>query len=981
MSGGRRPRSILAASVAAATVAGVLLAPSPAASAPTCPPAPPGAGNRTVEMHGASAATDVKTTGLTIARPAGTAVDDVLVAQVSGRTLPTSTPPAGWTLLDRTNAKEKKATIVQAVYWKRATAADVTTTAWTWDLGTTKPKAGIVIAYGGAQDVVLGAAGSRTSTAPLAPSLATGFEGRLLALFAVGAATPGSTIVDPPAGMAEQSETSAQNQVAVEAADQSWSASAATGDKTATTTISALAVGRLIGVRAAPAAVPSPTYSFANGADGGGVVSVIAAAGGTLVAGGDTQGIFRSVDGGLHWSARNGPEASVAGSGLLTREARRIAAVTPAGNGLWYAGAGNGEAPGGSGGFLASTDDGRTWVRRSSVPQFQGSNTGVALPNGAPHPRSTGRLIAVDPARAGRVYAGTFSAGILRSVSGGSSWETIALGGGANYVRSLVLDPSSAGNRAYAAVSTTSGSTVYAVNGLLGAVSTVTATPVPGAPTGMEELLALNGNLYAAGAGGVWRLSAGAWTQVLNGGSWQSIDGRTESAGDVLYVGTWAVGTTGNKIVRVDANGGHDAVSAPGTTVSYNVAGTSTEWWLARGHGNLNDPFLGEPDWMVDGPNYRASSILLVGDMVFAAGTHGVWRRAPAASQQVWSPAVRGLGLTFNGAVAADPHDGARVLVGDADRQTIVSGDGMQTVARNAGIQGTPGAMLHDYGLAVAWDGGTVPSAGYIGMGDQRVNRLGEVYRSPDPIGGVGWTSLQLAPVTTPPAQASRAERPVALAVGRVGADLIVLAAVEGVGVYRLAGGQWTMVLPASSGAGAKGLDKEDMTWVPGTSTVFRYDPASGAWRSLDAGLTWQQIWKQQSRDRGTGFLAAVPTDPTVLWVSTQSGLFRLCGVDVAGSTVENAGILAEPHAGVGLPGPVGATATGAVFVASRPDPSSGVGSTLYRSSDGGAHWDDVADNTYRAVSPFPLSISAGDRNVYVASEGNGVLAGARTSG
>ena len=75
--------------------------------------------------------------------------------------------------------------------------------------------------------------------------------------------------------------------------------------------------------------------------------------------------------------------------------------------GLVYAGVGK---KGASGGLLVSQDGGRTWSLRSSVPQFSGGdNEGV---NGIPHthPRSTGALLAEDPA-GGYLYAATFAQG------------------------------------------------------------------------------------------------------------------------------------------------------------------------------------------------------------------------------------------------------------------------------------------------------------------------------------------------------------------------------------------------------------------------------------------------------------------------------------------------------------------------------------------------------------------------------------------
>lgn len=90
---------------------------------------------------------------------------------------------------------------------------------------------------------------------------------------------------------------------------------------------------------------------------GGGFMSVIAqAADGTFIAGGDTEGFFRSVDGGQTWTVQ---DAGLPNSGY------RVAALLPLGS-TWFAAVGDGT----NGGIAESLDDGLTWSN-SRMPALE----------------------------------------------------------------------------------------------------------------------------------------------------------------------------------------------------------------------------------------------------------------------------------------------------------------------------------------------------------------------------------------------------------------------------------------------------------------------------------------------------------------------------------------------------------------------------------------------------------------------------------
>ena len=79
---------------------------------------------------------------LAIARPAGTVANDVLLAKVTfyGNTI---TPPAGWTLIRRTDVMTAAG---QAVYYR--VAAGAAPASYTWNFGSSQPAGGGIAASG-----------------------------------------------------------------------------------------------------------------------------------------------------------------------------------------------------------------------------------------------------------------------------------------------------------------------------------------------------------------------------------------------------------------------------------------------------------------------------------------------------------------------------------------------------------------------------------------------------------------------------------------------------------------------------------------------------------------------------------------------------------------------------------------------------------------------------------------------------------------
>jgi hypothetical protein len=691
----------------------------------------------------------------------------------------------------------------------------------------------------------------------------------------------------------------------------------------------------------AAGAATGGAYTFAgSGLGGGGFQNVIAvdpAGSGLVLAGGDTSGVSRSTDWGSSWRPAN--------TGLTDTSQLKIAAIefSPPAPGRVFAAAGN---AGAGGGLLVSDDAGQSWTLRSTVPQFAGGDTPNVAGLPPSHPRSTGHLLAIDPQ--GRIYAATFRDGVMRSVDDGATWTTLGLAG--EHLRSLALDP-------------TDPDTLIAAAYEDGLFRTTTATgdgsfaAVPGAPAGVEELRFIGSDLYAAGAAGlaVSHDAGSSWQALAQppvaGALWTSIDGH-QACGTTFVVAGSEAGGSDSVISSDDGGASWSSLAANPAALHTTIAGDGGErWWLAD-----------QADYMLGGSHYTSAMVADAGATgagcgsraLFVTGRSGIWRTLDAGSS--WYPVVAGLGVTINPAVAADPSAAGRLDIASSDWGFLVSLDGgLHVVQRRAGKQG----------FDVAADPTRPAGAALLATGNESTNKLGELWSSPDPA-TTAWTSEGLG-------AAAAGKRPLAVAANLVAGRRVLLAAVDGSGIWRRDGtAAWTRV-SATAMATKQAYAAASLVWPFGTRTAYLYDHRTGIWRSTDAGGSWVKIWSKKAAGKLVGYLAIDPALPGRLWVSAADGVYRLDG---AGSgTVGNGILKAVRVLSAFRPGPLAVQPDGSLLVA-VPASASGP-AALLRTADGGAGWQDVSDPFYRSTGGYATELAVGpDGVVYVATFGNGVLIG-----
>lgn len=707
-----------------------------------------------------------------------------------------------------------------------------------------------------------------------------------------------------------------------------------------------------------------------SGFGGGGFASVVAADPfhpGAVVDGQDIAGFWRSTDHARTWEPANGkaqPSSRLfTDTASLHVAAMRFSQTTP---GKVYAATGQRAHSGVAGGFLVSTDGGRHWTLQSRKPAFTGGSITEqgGPPDGltVPHPRSTGNLIELDET-ARLIYIATFVDGVMRSGDDGRTWETLDLDG--SYLRSLALDD-------------TDPRVLYACPFGRQVWKTTDAREggrferLRGSPTSVEELIVLDGVLYAAaGADGVVASNDGGrtWRQLYRPGGnartrWLSITGRRGAGGPTLFAGALEPPTdpehpdSVQSIVRSTDGGQSWRPITVASEVLPTVGGPGGALWWYRHASAWRFSRIGRHNFV---PSYLEIDPFDE-RRLYVAGRAGIWRTDNAyAPAPTWYPCARRLNCTVNHVVTVDPNHPERVYVGDADWSFVYSYDRMRRVHTERPYRGKY-ANVTDIALDVS----TTPSPVYVATD---VDALGDVYSTPDPA-TAGFESEGLASCMR--ARYGRHHSALGLAVNRVGGKLVILAAVEGAGIWRKESGRWRQVVDPTRALGEQTTDRAILSWLPGSSTAFCYDRETGIWRSRDHGATWALIWRHPSgHNLGvSGFVLHPPSAPEVVYVSANDALYRVEGArgerprPVPISTVANPGPLAH--------------ADGVLYVACYASAGS-PRPRLYRGSvaEAETRWTDVADATYRQMSQFPRGLAVGPGgNVYVANRSVGVTVG-----
>jgi|GEM_PF-5873558 len=211
-----------------------------------------------ITQRNTATATNGGATSINIATPAGLALNDLMVAQISMRNGGAGTfvcPPAGWTSVDRANSGTS---FGQEIFDKVATAADVSNgSGYTFTFGSNStctstvsiPVAGGIAAFYGVNDaspISAHAGQGNSSTSITAPTITPGSGDLILGFFGIGTGTS----ITAPGGYTEQWQNdvttgASGNRIASEFSS-ALSNGTATGAISATASSSAANVGQQV---------------------------------------------------------------------------------------------------------------------------------------------------------------------------------------------------------------------------------------------------------------------------------------------------------------------------------------------------------------------------------------------------------------------------------------------------------------------------------------------------------------------------------------------------------------------------------------------------------------------------------------------------------------------------------------------------------------------------------------------------------------
>jgi len=282
---------------------------------------------KSIVLRASTSAVNNDASTLVLTVPAGTVANDQLLAQVvvEGGSATTITPPAGWTLVRRT---DNSGDIAQAVYRRTATGTETAT--YTWTFGSSLKAAGGMAGYSGVQ-----------TTSPVAASSgATGASSTSLTATGVTTIAPDSMVVGfygqksastftPAASMGEIWDLAytAGGSPAVHATHEVVSAAGATGTRTSTSSGPEVWIGQLIALNPSDTTPPTAPTVSGGSLSWQSVASVTVSASGSTDAGSGLSGYeYRtSTDGGSTWSgATSGSTVGVTAEGETLVQFRAI---------------------------------------------------------------------------------------------------------------------------------------------------------------------------------------------------------------------------------------------------------------------------------------------------------------------------------------------------------------------------------------------------------------------------------------------------------------------------------------------------------------------------------------------------------------------------------------------------------------------------------------------------------------------------------
>jgi len=737
-----------------------------------------------------------------------------------------------------------------------------------------------------------------------------------------------------------------------------------------------------------------------NNVSGGGFQSdvTITGDGQTVYSSADVSGVFKSINGGLHYKSCN--------EGLKSPKVASLV-ITPDNDQILYIGTGD---KGGSGGLFRSVDGGDTWklTDGGDNAQFAGnhSDKNDPLPNG--HPRSNGDLIVVDEGADAAAYiddiviAGTYKDGVRIFTQGGNN--EISAVETAGFVRSVARN-SALPNVVYAAIQFDNSSLngIYEIDysNLTNPTSSLVYSTLR--PEGLTVLS--SGHVYAAiGEEGIVKYNGNSWALKNDGLSinnpnrqWTAVSGYVKNATDIVYIGTNNLGGTANgtnySSIWRSVKGGKDwtpLVDAD-VNVSDQIYGQSYNWWYRI--NAFQQAGLGRTNNVVSSIEVSSGAFIntVADDVIYVSGRGGIWKSDDGGS--FWKPAIHNMQATSNRGVAINHNNPKQVAIANTDYVVLETSDRFE---ENYISRDKPNGA-ESRGYDVIFD--LTSNELIVGVGDRDTNFPGEgevFVKAGNLVGnpsGSGWTNTNLTAAT-----ASNNGRVRAVTYGyhngTSATTQTILAVVEGEGVYRYHEGFWV----ESTGVSIGSTKNSNFVWPDNKNSgvVYLIDLSAGFYRSNDGGLSWTNIWpgmRFKNNDfYNTGYITADDKDPSTLYLSLQGDnnspvgtgfrVYRMTGADTGifglpGSAGISDISFHSDNLKIKRPGPIVFGADGKLWLTQQQDSPNNIDAALFvmENPTTDTFFKDVTTNEYRniAIQPSGIDVS-NDGYIYISQNGIGLV-------
>lgn len=593
-----------------------------------------------------------------------------------------------------------------------------------------------------------------------------------------------------------------------------------------------------------------------------------------LYAGTDT-GIYKSVDGGVSWNAASSGLINVTNLNTESQPIRisdvasgnvKAIVIDPINSQILYAGCngGLGLMSLGTTGLYKSVNGGHSWMSLTSGIPAETGITSLALDQNNPHV----------------IYAGTETAGVYKSNDGGNSWSLLQTGISNSAVTSLLIDPNNSNVVYTSTTSSFTGLLNPTVKGILKSVDggTTWNTINSGLPDSIDvQCLTSDSNvsltLYAGTSSGVYK-------SIDNGASWYAVNsGMPHNA----FVATISVAANSHTLLATVNEYANDLLltSGTGSNVFKSIDGAASWNKSSNGlYGSYVSKLIVTPDnsqilYLMTGNGvYKSVNATVSWTKAGSSGGYTALVLAPNSLTTLYAALFfAGMNKTTDGGttwnsfnappvvmvsdIVIDPNNSSVMYVGGYDSGIYKTVDQGQTWS--LATNGLP-SNVYISKLAINPINSQIIYAGSFVTTTLFGPYVGGMYKSVD--GGSSWSSIN----TGLPEDASI----YTITVAPQSPQTIYVSNQAGVFKSIDSGMTWSAI---NSGL-PENTQVSDIAIAPQNNQTLYAATYSGVFKSINGGIQWRATNKNLLNKYVTA-LAIDPLDSDIVYAGTTGGIYK----------------------------------------------------------------------------------------------------------